>query len=227
MSLILIIEDEQDISEIIEYNLKKSGYSVITSRRGDSGLILVKEYNPDLIILDLMLPGMNGMDICKALRDNDAFAKTPILMLTSKSQEEDVIQGLNAGANDYISKPFNVKELLARVNANLRFSEKPNKDQEDELSIDTLVISPVSSRVTHNGQEIKLTLREFKILYVLAKHPGRVFSREQLLSYLPGDHSGIIDRNIDVHIRALRKKLSHPVSYIETVRGVGYRFKEV
>ena len=228
--LIVVVEDETDIQDIITYNLKREGYEVLTASRGDQGLSLIQAKNPDLVILDIMLPGIDGLTICQQLR---AAAKTkalPIIILSAKEEESDVVIGLGLGADDYMPKPFSPRELLARVNALLRRAtaqESQGQEQgQDQIRHGDLIIDIDRHQASLQGVALKLTATEFKLLMVLASHPGRAFSREQLLNRVVGDAVVVVDRNIDVHIRSVRKKLGVQTGLIETVRGVGYRFAD-
>jgi two-component system phosphate regulon response regulator PhoB len=223
---IVVVEDEPDILEVLSYNLVREGFDVSTSLDGAQGLELICKKVPDLVLLDLMLPGMDGLDICRQLKTDAATRHIPIIMVTAKGEESDVVLGLGIGADDYISKPFSPKELVARVKAVLRrgaITDQGGLIQ--HIEIDGLIVDPNKHSVTLHHQTIDLTATEFRLLYYLASHPGRVFSREQLLNQSSGDEAIVIDRNIDVHIRAIRKKLDGH-HFIETIRGVGYRFKE-
>ncbi|MEM8593208.1 MAG: response regulator [Pseudomonadota bacterium] len=230
MGVIAVIEDEADILDVISYNLRREGFDVISSMRGDTGLELIKQNQVDLIMLDLMLPGMNGLDVCKALRAHERFAFTPIIMLTAKSEEADTVLGLDVGANDYVAKPFSPKELMARIKAQLRhasMTHKMNQPTDSQISIDGLIIDKEKHKVTLDGELLQFTASEFRLLFALADKAGRVLTREQLLGDVLTDHAVVIDRNVDVHVRSIRKKLGSRSSLIETVRGVGYRFKEL
>ena len=226
--LIVVVEDETDIQDIITYNLKREGYEVLTASRGDQGLSLIQAKNPDLVILDIMLPGIDGLTICQQLR---AAAKTkalPIIILSAKEEESDVVIGLGLGADDYMPKPFSPRELLARVKALLRraTAQEYQGQGQDQIRHGDLIIDIDRHQASLQGVALKLTATEFKLLMVLASHPGRAFSREQLLNRVVGDAVVVVDRNIDVHIRSVRKKLGVQTGLIETVRGVGYRFAD-
>jgi len=232
MSLIVIIEDEPDILELLGYTLRREGFDVMTSSTGETGLNLVKKQKPDLVLLDLMLPQKDGLEVCRELKASANTKHIPIIMVSAKSEESDIVLGLGMNADDYICKPFSPRELVARVRTALR-RNNPLKaaDLSDRIEQDGLVIDATKYRVTYNGEDIKLTATEFRILFYLANHPGRVFSREQLLNHAVGDNVVVVDRNIDVHIRAIRKKLSEANKqgsgeFVETIRGVGYRFKD-
>jgi two-component system alkaline phosphatase synthesis response regulator PhoP len=224
--LIVVVEDETDIQDIIAYNLKREGYDVLTASRGDQGLSLIQAKNPDLVILDIMLPGIDGLTICQQLRAETKTKALPIIILSAKEEESDVVIGLGLGADDYISKPFSPRELLARVKAVLRRSTARESQQQDQIRRGDLIIDIDRHQVSLQGTPLKLTATEFKLLMVLASHPGRAFSREQLLNRVVGDAVVVVDRNIDVHIRSVRKKLGTQTGLIETVRGVGYRFAD-
>jgi len=220
---ILIVEDDPDIAESLKYNLERDGFAAITAATGEAGLTaaLNERETPSLIILDLMLPGMTGTELCRRLRREPATRRTPIIMLTAKASESDRVAGLDLGADDYITKPFSVRELLARVRAVLRrLDEKTSKTYEDDL----LAIDFDDIRVTCSGDKIKLTNKEFTLLSVLARSPDRVITRQQLLDSVWGYSYYGDARTLDVHIRRLRQKLGACGDCIETVVGVGYRF---
>ena len=220
---IVVIEDEKDILEIIEYNLLRDGYQVSTAMDGMSGLELVRCKHPDLVLLDLMLPKLDGEELCRRLKGGADTKTIPIIMVTARQEESDIVSGLDLGADDYVTKPFSTKELLARVQSVLRRSGKLD-EQEKSIALGPLKISPEQFKVELEGEIINLTSTEFRLLLTLAKQAGRVFSREQLLQSVVGDKVVVLDRNIDVHIRAIRKALGEHGKLIETVRGVGYRF---
>jgi DNA-binding response OmpR family regulator len=225
-STIVLIEDEPAIQEIVEYNLRREGYRVHCCADGEKGLRSVRELLPDLVVLDLMLPGLDGIEVCRKLRKDPATRGMPVLMLTAKSEESDVVLGLGVGADDYVSKPFSPRELIARVKALLRRGPLKDEDGESRLLRGPLVLDPARHEATIDDASLGLTATEFKLAYALARHPGRVFSREQLVNACIGEDRYVIDRNIDVHIRALRKKLGEARDLIETIRGVGYRFSD-
>ena len=224
-STVLVIEDDTDLRELIEYNLKTAGFNLLSAEDGEIGLAIAIDKNPDIIVLDIMLPGMDGLTVCRRLRENEKSQNTPIVMLTAKSEESDIVIGLELGADDYMTKPFSPKELVARVKAVLRrghtTNDKPRKIQAGPLSIDL-----EKHEVRINSEEIKLTLAEFNLLKMLVSRPGRVFTREQLIESVSGADTFVIDRNIDVHIRALRKKIGTHRDSILTIRGIGYKWKE-
>jgi len=222
---VLIIEDEKDIAELIKYNLDKEGYRVLHNDSGEAGLQQALATTPDIIILDLMLPGADGLTVCKSLRNNDKTGNIPIIMLTAKSEETDIVTGLEVGADDYITKPFSPRILVARVRTLLRRKDK-SVDEHSLIKIQDLIIDPNRFLVRVADTDITLTNTEFKLLQTLARRPGWVFNRNQLVDSIRGEDVFITDRTIDVHIAGLRKKLGSAGKYIETIRGVGYRFKE-
>jgi len=221
---ILIIEDEEDIIELVKYNLKKEGFNVYSSKDGEEGLDKVYELNPSLVILDLMLPSIDGLEIAKRIRKDDDLNHIPIIMLTAKSEESDVILGLELGADDYITKPFSPKVLISRIKAVLRRSERTVSKK--TVQIRDMFIESNKHKVTLSGKEIILTPTEFKLLEFMAGKPGIVFSRDKLLNSVLGYESVVYDRTVDAHIKSLRKKMGSNKDYIETVHGIGYRFKE-
>jgi DNA-binding response OmpR family regulator len=224
---IVVIEDEPDILEVLSYNLKREGYEVFNASDGLRGLALVKREVPDLVLLDLMLPGIDGVEICSTIKKDAQTSSTLIIMVTAKGEESDIVLGLGVGADDYISKPFSPKELVARVKAVLRRGVLVDKEAvKDKIILGDLTIDIIKHKVTINQLEVKLTATEFRLLHFFASNPGRVFSREQLLNRALGDDVVIVDRNIDVHIRGIRKKLDIDPPIIETIRGVGYRMAE-
>jgi len=223
---ILIVEDEENILELIRYNLEKEGFKVIGHTTGEAGLQEAKKSSPDLVVLDIMLPGLSGLEVCKQLR---AFPKTvglPIVLVSAKGEESDIIVGLELGADDYITKPFSPRVLVARLKAVLRRQETPLAEEDKPLTINEISIHPGRFEVSANGQVIEFTASEFKILHYLARHPGWVFTRFQIVDALHGDDYPVTERSIDVQVVGIRKKLGELGTYIETVRGVGYRFKE-
>lgn len=225
---IVVVEDEPDILEVISYNLKREGFKVKSALDGSRGLELIQQQLPDLVLLDLMLPGMDGLQICQQLKQQASTQNIPIIMVTAKGEESDVVLGLGVGADDYIAKPFSPKELIARVKAVIRRSKlNSQQPQTTAILIDQLHIDANKYKVTLDGTEVKLTATEFRLLHYLASHPGRVFSRELLLNQAFGSDADVVDRNIDVHVRAIRKKIDPDQYFIETIRGVGYRFREM
>ncbi len=225
---IVIIEDEPDILEVLSYNLRREGFEILTAADGNQGLALVKREHPDLVLLDLMLPGIDGVEICTAIKKHPDTAHTLLIMVTAKGEESDIVLGLGVGADDYISKPFSPKELVARVKAVLRRGVLlETQPAQEKITIGELTIDAGKYRVQYAGREVKLTATEFRILQYLASHPGRVFTREQLLNHALGDDVVVVDRNIDVHVRGIRKKLEVEPPLIETIRGIGYRMAEL
>jgi len=224
---IVVVEDEPDILEVLCYNLKREGYQVTGSLDGRDGLALIQQLVPDLVLLDLMLPGLDGLEICRCLKAEPRTQHIPIIMVTAKGEESDVVLGLGMGADDYIPKPFSPRELIARVKAVIRRGEvTANITESDVIELRGLKIDINKHQVSLNAESIKMTASEFRLLCCLAGHPGQVFSREQLLNHTSGDNVVVIDRNIDVHIRSIRKKLGEDKPFIETIRGIGYRFIE-
>jgi two-component system alkaline phosphatase synthesis response regulator PhoP len=225
---ILVVDDEEHIVELIKFNLEKNGYKVVTAFNGNDALKLAKDEKPDLIVLDLMLPGIDGIEICKILKRDEDTEKIPIIMLTARGEETDKILGLELGADDYVTKPFSVKELIARIKAVLRRSSEVNKKQESIIKIRDIVIDTEKHEVTKNGKALELTLKEFEVLKILALNKGKVLSRDFLLDEVWGyDYYGET-RTVDVHIRHLRRKIEDDdkdPKYIETIRGVGYRMR--
>ena len=221
---ILIIEDEPDISQIIKFGLIKNGFSVSIANNGEKGLNKARNDNPDLILLDLMLPGIHGLEVCKILKTDQSTKNINIIILTALGQEEDIIKGLENGADDYITKPFNIKILNARVRAVLRRVGKKT-DKLKSILIHNIKITPKKREVTINNVLIELTFTEFQILHLLATHPGWVFTRYQIIEKIRGDNYPVTDRSVDFQIVGLRKKMKEKGKVIETIRGVGYRFQ--
>jgi phosphate regulon transcriptional regulator PhoB len=223
---ILIVEDEKDIVKMLEYNFKKEGFRTLSAYDGEDALDLAGRERPDLIILDLMLPGMDGLEACKALKKESKTSSIPIIMLTAKTQEADKIVGLELGADDYVTKPFSPRELIARIKAVLRRAKEKEKVPE-ELAIGDLSIDFSKIQVSVKGKPVELTSKEFELLKILIKAKGRVLSRDYLLDTVWGfDHAiEIQTRTVDVHIRTLRKKLKSEAKRIVTVKNYGYRFE--
>ncbi len=223
---ILIVDDEQDLVKLIRYHLEKEGYKIISTFNGEDALFLARKERPELMILDLMLPGIDGLEVCKKLKADQELAGTAIVMLTAKGEEADITMGLKLGADDYMTKPFSPKELVARVQAVLR-RIKSASTAKDYIAIETLTIDLYKHEVMIKNEPIPLTLTEFKLLHHLASRPGRVFTRDQLLDAVSGAETCVIDRTIDVHIASLRKKLkAFSNNCIITIRGIGYKFRE-
>ena len=221
---IVVIEDEPDIVEVISYNLKREGFQVIALARGDEGLNQVRNQSPALVILDLMLPGIDGLSVCQQIKADSLTQDIPIIMVSAKGEESDVVIGLGMGADDYLAKPFSPRELIARVKAVLRRGEVRLAEQSDRILIGELKIDLARHEVKISDETISLTATEFRILHQIASQPGRAFTREQLLNRVVGDGVVVVDRNIDVHIRSIRKKIKEYSLMVETIRGVGYRF---
>lgn len=220
---IVVIEDEPDIVEVISYNLKNEGYRVLSVDRGDEGINLIRDQSPSLVILDLMLPGMDGLSVCQQLKSDPIVRDIPIIITSAKSEESDIVIGLELGADDYLTKPFSPRELLARVKAVLRRGPVKANESGERIVLQNLIIDVARHEVRVNHVAVDLTATEFKILHQMATQPGRVFTREQLLNRVVGMGVVVIERNIDVHIRSVRKKLGDAAQLIQTIRGVGYR----
>lgn len=220
---IVVIEDEPDIVEVISYNLKNEGYRVLSVDRGDEGINLIRDQSPSLVILDLMLPGMDGLSVCQQLKSDPIVRDIPIIITSAKSEESDIVIGLELGADDYLTKPFSPRELLARVKAVLRRGPVKANESGERIVLQNLIIDVARHEVRVNQVAVDLTATEFKILHQMATQPGRVFTREQLLNRVVGMGVVVIERNIDVHIRSVRKKLGDAAQLIQTIRGVGYR----
>jgi two-component system, OmpR family, alkaline phosphatase synthesis response regulator PhoP len=226
---VLVVDDESDILELVEYNLRKEGYRVLTVETGEDALRLVRSQMPDAVILDLMLPGVDGLEVCRLLKSDQSTEHIPIIMLTAKGSEADIVTGLELGAADYVTKPFSPRVLSARIKAVLRRGQGDG-DEGGTLAIGDLVIHPERHQVLVKGRPVELTATEFRILVFLARRPGWVFTRQQIVDAAQGDDSFapgrfVTDRSVDVHIVSLRRKLACCGTYIETVRGVGYRLK--
>ena len=224
---ILVVDDEEDILELLRFNLDKEGYQVACSATGEDALAKARRESFDLIILDLMLPGIDGLEVTRKLKDEADTRRLPIVMLTAKGEESDVVAGLELGADDYITKPFSPRILLARVRAVLRRKSLEPTDNLKAIRIHELDIHPGRRSVTADGRPVELTFTEFQVLFLLAKRPGWVFTRSQIVDAVRGDDYPVTDRSVDVQIVGLRKKLGPFGRYIETVRGVGYRFREI
>ena len=222
---ILVVEDEVDILDLISYNLKQSGFSIIAVGSGEEALEVASEENFSLVLLDLMLPGIDGLEVCRLLRAKPETKNIPVLMLTARTEEVDRIVGLELGADDYLTKPFSPRELVLRVRAILRRAEVVESVSDGTIRVGSLTIDPIEHRVQLLGEEIELTATEFRLLLTLAQRRGRVQSREELLNVVWGyEHSGY-RRTVDTHLRRLRAKMGEAADYLETVRGVGYRFR--
>jgi two-component system phosphate regulon response regulator PhoB len=224
---ILAIDDETPILELLKYNLEKDGFRVTTCTSGEDGLKAAKKDPPDLILLDQMLPGMSGLDVCRALKEKPATADIPVIMVTAKTEDSDVVLGLELGADDYVTKPFSPKVIVARVRTVLRRkNRKPVEPEGERTVIHGIVIDPVRHEVFSDSVPLMLSVTEFQILEFLAQNPGRVFSRTQIISSVKGSSYPVTERSIDVQILSIRKKLGDKADSIETVRGIGYRMKD-
>ncbi len=223
---ILVVEDEDDIAELIRYNLHKESYDVRVAGNGEKAVELARRDHPDLVLLDLMLPGMGGLEVCRTLKSDTATAGIPIVMVTARGEESDVVSGLELGAEDYVTKPFAIKVLLARVRAVLRRNSTRVVAEDEPIRIHDIEIHPGRHEVRAGGDEVVLTNTEFRILHFLARRPGWVFTRYQIVDGIRGENYPVTERAVDVQIVALRRKLGGFGGLIETVRGVGYRFKE-
>ncbi len=228
---ILVIDDEEDICELVRFHLEREGYNVHCCHTGEEGLRLAKSSKPDLVLLDIMLPGMNGLDICKTLKADPLFEKNPIVMLSARGDEADVVSGLEIGADDYVSKPFSPRVLVARVRAVLRRPKTDGKKAQEDpfadfVEFDGLSINPGRHEVFLDKEKIDLTATEFRILHLLASKRGWVYTRNQIIRAVHGDDYPVTDRSVDVQITGVRKKLGRLGESLETVRGVGYRFRD-
>lgn len=222
---ILIVEDDRDIAGMVEYNLREEGYETLFAFNGEDGVKLAKKESPDLIILDIMLPIIDGFEVCRILKKEQITADIPVIILSAKSQETDKIVGLELGADDYITKPFSPRELIARIRAILRRGRALSFSSCIERG--DIVIDSAKHKVTVREKDILLTFTEFRLLEFLARRPGVVFSRDQILDGVIGDDALVCDRTVDAHVKSLRRKLGKAKDYIETSRGAGYRFREI
>jgi two-component system phosphate regulon response regulator PhoB len=223
---IFIIEDDKNILEVLRFNLTKERYQVDYSEDGETGLLKIASKTPDLILLDLMLPGIDGLEVCRRLKANEKTNSISIVMLTAKGEEADIVAGLELGADDYITKPFSTRVLLARIRTVLRRKSAAATTDEGVLKIHNLVIHPGKHQVLVDGNEVELTRTEFSLIHFLAKRKGWVFTRNQIIDVVQGEDYPVTDRSVDVQIVGLRKKLGAAGEYIETIRGVGYKFKD-
>ena len=225
---ILIVEDDSDLVKLLKYNLEKDGFRINYATDGSLALAEARRDPPDLVILDLMLPGLDGLEVCRQLRRNDRFARIPVLILSARSEEADRVVGLEIGADDYVTKPFSTREVVARVRALLRRNEPPPAAaQRSKVHRGSVVIDPSAHSVVVAGRTVELSALEFRLLYYLASHPGMVFSRDQLLDSVWGNERTVTPRSVDVYIRRIREKVEtepQQPEYIQTIHGVGYRF---
>ncbi len=223
---ILVVEDESDIRELVRYNLAKEGYGVVEAATGEEGLSKAGSDHPDLVILDLMLPEIEGLEVCKRLKEDHRTKHVPIVMLTAKGEEADIVTGLELGADDYVTKPFSPRVLVARIRAVLRRRAREDGGDKETISVHNVVIHPGRHEVLVEGEPVHLTHTEFRVLHCLARRPGWVFTRYQIVDAVRGEHYPVTERSVDVQIVGLRKKLGTAGEFVETVRGVGYRFRE-
>jgi len=220
---ILVVDDETDLLDLIEYNLKKEGFKVLKAENGEEGIAVAKEHNPDLMLLDIMMPKMDGMEAVEQIRKDDELKNIPIIFLTARSDEKTEVEGLNKGGDDFITKPISTTKLISRIKAVLRrFDDK--EEFTNRLEVHDLMIDKDRYIVTQNEEEFHLPRKEFELLFYLASRKGKVLDRQTLLNRVWGDNIYVVDRTVDVHVRKIREKLGD--HYIETVKGVGYRFKE-
>lgn len=229
---VLLVEDEADISELIQYNLERNGYRVRPISNGKEAIEATLKFAPDLILLDIMMPGCDGLTVLKAIRQSAPETRnTPIILLTAKGEESDIVVGLELGADDYLTKPFSPRELLARMRAVLRRSSEevsqPTRQGASRVEVGPVAVDVERHEVWINGAATPFTLAEYNLLTTLISKPGRVFTRDQLLERITGGDTFVIDRNVDVHIRSIRKKLTDDAEFIQTVRGVGYKCREL
>ena len=224
---VLVVEDEKDIRELLRFNLAREGYRVTTAATGEEALRLARGRLPDLIVLDLMLPGIDGREVCRALKKDPRTENIPIVMVTAKGEESDIVAGLELGADDYVTKPFGMEELKARVRKVLGRRARPVVEaRTTALRIHDIVIDPGRHEVLVSGRPVELTFTEFRLLQLLAQRPGWVFTRDQIVNAIRGEEYPVTERSVDVHVVALRRKLGEAGRDLETVRGVGYRFRE-
>ncbi len=222
---VLIIEDERALTEVLTYNLRREGFEPVVAHDGQEGLRRAEDLLPELILLDLMLPQFNGLEVCRALRAGKNTKRIPIIMMTAKAEETDQVVGFSMGADDYVTKPFSVKVLMQRIHAQLRKIEEP-PDNVERIEHRGIVIDFRRHQAFLGEQPIELTPTEFRLLACMLRQPGRAFDRDQLMTYALGDSVVVLERTIDVHVKSLRRKLGDARDFVETVRGVGYRFAE-
>ena len=222
---VLIVEDDPDIVELLQYTLEREGYPVMIARNGEKGLSEAKRRKPGLIVLDLMLPGLDGLEVCRALKGEDSTKSIPVVMLTAKGEESDVVLGLEFGADDYMRKPFSPRELVARIRAVLRRGQ-PAAESKMRIELGDVTLDKERHEVSVGNDVIAFTRSEFRLLWTLSKQPGRVYTREELVERLTDGEAVILDRNIDVHVSSIRKKLGDHGGVIATVRGVGYKVRD-
>ena len=225
LGTVLIIDDERDLVQLVRYNLEREGFDVIAASDGAAGLEVALRHAPDVVVLDLMMPGTSGLDVCRQLRGDPRTSRMPIIMLTAKAAESDRVLGLELGADDYVTKPFSPRELVARVKAVLRRS-RPASTQAEVIRQGRLQIDLARHEVTFDGAPVALTATEFRILQLLAARPGRVFSRDAIIDTALGADAAVMERTVDAHVTAIRRKLGPGGACVETVRGFGYRFQD-
>ncbi len=223
---ILLIEDDEDIQELVTFHLGKEGYAVHVLAAGEGAVEAARKQAPDLILLDLMLPGIDGLQVCRNLRNEPRTQHMPIVMVTAKGEETDIVTGLEVGADDYLTKPFSPKVLVARIRNIMRRKARDAADDSTPVTVRELAIHPGRHEVLHKGKRVDLTFTEFGVLQFLARRPGWVYTRQQIVDAVRGEDYAVTDRSVDVQIVGLRRKLGDAGDYIETVRGVGYRFRE-
>ncbi|TYP93755.1 two-component system, OmpR family, alkaline phosphatase synthesis response regulator PhoP [Fodinibius salinus] len=220
---ILVVDDEQDLLDLIEYNLNKEGFDVLKAEDGKEGIEMARKHNPNLMLLDIMMPKMDGMEVVERMRDDAQLKHTPIIFLTARGDEKTEIEGLDKGGDDYITKPISTTKLISRIKAVLRRFEE-TEEMTNKIDVHDIIIDKDRYIVTQGEEEYQLPRKEFELLYFLASRKGKVMDRQTLLNHVWGDNVYVVDRTVDVHVRKIREKLGK--EYIETVKGVGYRFKE-
>jgi DNA-binding response OmpR family regulator len=225
-SKVLVVEDDRSLAEVLRYNLEQAGYQVLVAHDGQDGIAQAQAKLPEIVVLDLMLPVIDGLDVCRRLRSDPQTKGAFVIMLTAKAEETDAIIGFNLGADDYVTKPFSVKVLLEKIKAHGRRLARGANEDEDVSVCQGVVVDRVRHRVMAEGMAIELTRSEFNLLDTLIRQPGRVFQRSELIDSALGEDTMVMERTIDVHIRALRRKMDRHADLIETVRGVGYRFRD-
>ncbi len=223
---VYIVEDEEDIVELISFNLKREGYVIEVAMDGDHAIEEIPRVMPDIVLLDLMLPGADGLEVCRSLKKSHRTEGIPIIMVTAKGEESDIVSGLELGADDYLTKPFSMKVLVARIRSVLRRQTRTESHKNSILKIKDLLIDPERHEVRVKGKVVDMTYTEFTLLYYLASRPGRVMTRDQIIDAVRGEDYAVTDRAVDVQVVGLRKKLEKCSEYVQTVRGVGYRFRE-
>jgi len=223
---ILVVEDEENLAELLRYNLTKEGYQVTAVDSGEAALVEARKSLPDVVVLDILLPTLDGLEVCRLLKTDPKTAHIPVMMLTAKAEDADVVSGLELGADDYITKPFSPRVLLARLKAILRRRNKEPTEEQHSIRIRELIIHPGRHEVLVEGSPADLTFTEFRLLHFLARRPGWAFTRGQIVDAVKGEDYPVTERSVDVQVAGLRKKLGTLGPYIETVRGVGYRLKE-